>query len=52
MQNVVNQCAAEILRATQKTLQQRLVIGANTGNVTHHGKFWKIHCSKLRKLIR
>jgi hypothetical protein len=39
MQNVVNQCAVEILKAIQKTLQQQPVIGVITGTVTHHGIF-------------
>jgi len=39
MQNVVNQCAVEILKVTQKTLRQRPVTGVITGTVTHRGMF-------------
>jgi len=39
MQNVMNQCAVEILKATQKTLQQQPDTGVITGTVTRHGMF-------------
>jgi hypothetical protein len=52
MQYVVNQCAAEVAKVHHKILVQQLVTGVITGVVIHHGILLKIHCSRLRELIR
>ena len=52
MQNVVQQCAVEAIKANQTNQNQQLVTGVITGTATYHGKLFKIHYNKLSKVIR
>lgn len=47
MQNVVQQCAVEVIKANQTDLKQQLVTGVITETVTYHGKLFRIHYNKL-----